>query len=117
MAKQKLAGMTKRERKQLARISEAITEKLGDVVMSREMYNAANKVALMTLEVHELLEAELVDYVHVDCEHSNLNDADGKGVHVMEVETEDGTAKVLCIPPDANYEEWRAVYDELLKGK
>jgi hypothetical protein len=113
--KNALAGMTKRERKLHARITDAIVEKMGDVVMDATMFGAANKSALMTLEIHELLEADKIQFVHIDTEHSNQNEADGKGCHVKEIEIDDEPVKVLCIPPDVDYTEWRAVYDELNK--
>ena len=76
-----------------------------DRFLNLAQFNAANRDVLMVMEIHELLESELIDLVveepnaQVDC-----------AVH----ETKEGK-KILVVDPRAPYQKFREVYDELTK--
>jgi hypothetical protein len=65
----------------------------------------------MILEIHECLEAGHITHVHEDNSHSLEHG--GEGIEIVPLETGE---QVLCLPTDCQYDDWRAVYDQLLNG-
>lgn len=98
----------KREKKRNAMFMEHLAENMGDQVLSREQFNRFNFKILLVLELHELLEAGKITHVHEDNSHSIENG--GKGLEVVTME--DGQ-RILLMPTDCQYDEWRAYYDQL----
>jgi len=76
-----------------------------DRFYNRDQFNGMNKDALIRLEIHELFENDLIDYV-VD----EPNPDQATGYH----ETKDGK-RVIVLDPRGTYQQWREVYDELTK--
>lgn len=107
-------ALSKRDKKLKAMFLEEIDAKKGDVLFNADVFNAMNKQALITLEIHECMEAGKIDFVHEDNSYSQENG--GNGPELFNLELEDGsTHAVLCLPHDVDYKEWRAIYDKLIK--
>lgn len=104
---------TKREKNLTAFVLGEVELKKADVVLNAAQFNAHNKVALMTLEIHECMEAGKIDLVYEDNQFSV--EYGGNGPELFEVDNDSETLTVLCLPHDVEYVDWRAIYDKLMK--
>lgn len=117
-ASKAVARLPMRERKRNQYIMDELFHEKGekgDFVHSREVWNrmhANSPVTLMTMEIHECMEAGKFTHVYPDNSHSIANGGDG--CEVIELE---GDIKVLLLPTDIQYDEWRVMYDELMNAK
>lgn len=88
---------------------------LADFVHSKDVFNSHNSAVLMALEIHECLEAGKFDFVFEDNSHDVRNGGRGCMVFEMPAEAMHEGKKILLLPVNCDYQEWRAVYDELMK--
>jgi len=107
-----VAKLSKGQRYLKGMLTTHVDDNLRDMLQDRSTFNNANKKAIMTLEIHECLEAGHFQYVHEDNLYSPEHQTDKElvGVNIF---TLDNGEKVLCLPHDARYEDWRAMYDQL----
>jgi len=110
-----MAQLTKQQKKFKAFVLEEVDTKRGDQLMTKDVFNAMNADAFMKLEIHELLESGKIDFVHPDNSHSVEHG--GEGLRVEEIETDTETLRVLCLPTDVHYSDWRPFYDDLISEK
>lgn len=94
-----------KQKKLSAVVDSAAAERKHDLFLNKENYNESVKNTLITLEVHELFDNDLIDIVVTDTD-------DLEGVDFFK--TKNGL-RVLAIDPRCRYAEFREMYEKLMK--